>query len=265
MDVTLTLLFFFSLVKLSLGDVVTIVQRRGAEVSLSCELELPDPSEAGEAGGWSLCTFSHEDGGECGLASGEAGHQCPGLPGAMIHVTEDNTYCRMILQSLDDYSDGNWSCGVYDEETELTRKYFHISLISEPSWIDFTPRVDDFYDFDLGDSFKTTLYVFMVNPQPVIQWTMNGESIPGVHFVQTEVIPEEPIDNMEVVQELLIPEMLGVFDNSYLEVMVRIEAVDEFGTRIPEEDYEYRTGFSLRCSYTCYDYEAPTTINLKCR
>ena len=100
----------------------------------------------------------------------------------------------------------------------------------------------------------------MVNPQPVIQWTIDGESIQGLHYIQTEILPEEPIDNMEVVQKLLIPEMLGVFDKSYLEVKIRIEAVDEFGTRMPEEDYEYRTGFTLRCSYTCYDYEAPTTL-----
>ena len=255
MDVTLFLLFLTFLSSFCLGDIVTIVQRRGAETSLSCEL--PDLAEAG---GWSLCTFSHEDGAECGLTPGEDGHQCAGLPGAMVNVTEDNRYCRMIIYSLDDNSDGDWTCGVYYDEAELNRKYFHINLISEPSWIDFTPRVEDFYDFDLNDSFEATLYVFMVNPQPVIQWTINGESIQGVHFIQTEIIPEEPIDNMEVVQELLIPEMLGVFDNSYLEVMVRIEVVDEFG-RIPEEDYEYRTGFSLRCSYTCYDYEAPTMLN----
>ena len=254
MDVVTLSVLITSLLVLCHGDMVPIVQRRGGEVSLSCEL--PDLAEAGD---WSFCFFSHECG-ECGLTPGEAGHQCPDLHGVMIQVTEDSRYCRMTLQSLDDDSDGDWSCGVFNEDIELTRKYFHINLISEPSWIDFTPRVVDFYDFDLGDSFEASLYVFMVSPQPVIEWTIDGESIQGLHFIQTEIIPEEPTGSMEVVQELLIPEMLGVFDKSYLEVMVRIEAVDEFGTRMPEADYEYRTGFTLKCSYTCYNYEAPTAL-----
>ena len=44
----------------------------------------------------------------------------------------------------------------------------------------------------------------MVNPQPVIEWTIDGESIQGLHYIQTEILPEEPIDNMEVVTSFII-------------------------------------------------------------
>ena len=250
MNVIVTaLLQIFLLVPLCLGDRVRIVQRRGAEVSLSCALP-------GLAGGWTLCAFSDEDGAECSLSPGEESHPCHDISGARIHVTEDG-YCRILLTSLEDNNDGEWSCKVFDQDMEVSRKYFQIHIISEPSWIDFTPRVEDFYDFDLGDPFEASLYVFMVNPQPVIQWTLDDESIPGLHYIQTEILPEDPSNNMEVVQELRVPEMLGVFDNTSLEVAVRIEVVDEFGVRRPEEDYEQRMGFTLRCSYTCYDYETP--------
>ena len=126
MNVIVTaLLQIFLLVPLCLGDRVRIVQRRGAEVSLSCALP-------GLAGGWTLCAFSDEDGAECFLSPGEESHPCHDISGARIHVTEDG-YCRILLTSLEDNNDGEWSCKVFDQDMEVSRKYFQIHIISEPS------------------------------------------------------------------------------------------------------------------------------------
>ena len=164
-------LFTLTLIHLVLSNtnVVEIVQRHDRQTTMSCPLP-PDNSS------WSVCKFHHLDGseGECAVTPDEDHQNCGSFGSSFIHITDDG-WCQLVLESVGDGHAGSWSCQVtLDQSRTDESRYFNMVLLTVPSHTDFRPGTGVTVNFSEDQWLETEITAFNINPQPLVEWTMNN-------------------------------------------------------------------------------------------
>ena len=139
-----------------------------------------------------------------------------------------------LLRSVQVTQTGSWRCNVDFSDRNKSVKNFQLSVLVQPSHIDFNPE-SEVYKYREDESFKANLEVQNVAPKPKVIWRMSNNSIDGVHYIETKITNQS--QTLKVKESLTIPMMKSVFDGKILQYELRIAVVDEFGVLSPEEDY----------------------------
>ena len=238
----------------SLLSVITcftdIVQREGSNTTTSCKLK---------SSNWTSCVFKHHDPSqaECTLLPDQGNLQpCGGssLEETQIQITEDGEYCRLLFRNVHVTQTGSWECQVNYNNQNQSSKTFQLSVLVQPSHIDFQPE-SEIYRYHEDEPFKANLQVQNVAPKPKVVWSMSNNSIDGVHYIDTKVTNQS--QTLRVEESLTIPMMKSVFNGKSLQYELRIAVVDEFGNLSPEEDYVQEGEVTLQCQ----NCEKPSTTS----
>ena len=238
----------------SLLSVVTcltdIVQREGSNTTMSCKLE---------SSNWTSCVFKHHDPSEaeCALLPDQGNLQpCGGssLEETQIQITEDGEYCQLLFRNVHVTQTGQWECQVIYSNQSKSSQAFQLSVLVQPSHIDFQPE-SEIYKYFEDAPFKANLQVQNVAPKPKVVWSMSNNSIDGVHYIDTKVTNQS--QTLKVEESLTIPMMKSIFNGKSLQYELRIAVVDEFGNLSPEEDYVQEGEVTLKCK----DCETPSTTS----
>ena len=227
------------------GNSKNIVQRLSKRTTMSCDL--PESH-------WDSCKFQHFDGsqGLCSLVFGQNEAHCENFEDSFIHITKDGK-CQLVLESVGNDHVGAWACKIVLPEAS-EKKFdvnFDLSVIQEPSDIAFKPATENF-NYKLDDWFDSSLDVQNVAPKPNVAWSINNNSIEGLTIRYTDVLPQS---NTIEFKDKIQFQMKESFHNKYFEYTLKLEVVDEFGRRNPEDDYVKQEKIKFLCS----DCDSPTT------